>query len=86
MATCNSIRPRSGACPITAVRAPDGSTRIVPVRDVSALDLLKLARAEFAHYERLADGGHSGMFASARLARELLAEAICRMEAAGGAQ
>lgn len=53
--------------------------------NVEPIDLLRLARAEFARYDRLADGGWFEMFDSARMARELVAEAICQMESATSA-
>jgi hypothetical protein len=49
---------------------------------VSPLDLLRLARAEFRRYDDHASAGAFEMFSSARLARELVAEAIDQMEAA----
>lgn len=50
---------------------------------VSPLDLLRLARAEFRRYRDFASAGAMEMFSSAALARELLAEAIERMEDQG---
>lgn len=52
--------------------------------DVEPLDLLRLALAEFKRYDELASGGAYEMFSSARLARELVREAV--EVAAGGGQ
>lgn len=43
---------------------------------VEPLDLLRLARAEFKRFDEYASSGAFEMFASARLARELVQEAI----------
>jgi len=49
-------------------------------QDVTPLDLLRLARAEFERYRDYASAGAMEMFSSAALVRELVAEAIDRME------
>ena len=48
--------------------------------EITPRDLLRLALAEFARFDELAGRGAYEMFASARLARELVAETLARME------
>jgi glutathione S-transferase len=55
------------------------ATPAVEIR-LSPLDLLRLARAELKRYGQFANSGAFEMFNSARLARELMLEAIDHME------
>lgn len=55
-------------------RLQDETSEVLP------LDLMRLARAEFRRYADFASAGAFEMFSSAALARELVAEAIDRME------
>jgi hypothetical protein len=49
------------------------------IADVTPLDLLRLAQAEFRRFNELADQGRMEMYSSARMAQQLVAEAADRL-------
>ncbi len=53
------------------------------IADVTPLDLLRLAQAEFKRFDKLASQGRQEMFGSVELAQQLVAEAVDRLQDSG---